>query len=218
MASVSVRFGLILEAYCRGSREHISGLLKQLECLEKLKKSSELVRGKKDKDKAKASFLEFLKEHVIEDVRSPLDPSFKCQKIRIEKCKVMDSKMRPLWIVFENKDTYGDDIYIIFKNGDDLRQDMLTLQLLRIMDKLWKQEDLDLRWQTCLSQIKLVFILYIFRINPYNCISMEYKVGMIEVVLNAETIANIQKEKGMFTATSAFRKGSLLGNIILLVI
>lgn len=34
---------------------------------------------------------------------------------------------------------------------------------------------------------------------------------MIEVVLNAETIANIQKEKDTFTVSSAFRKGSLLG-------
>lgn len=47
--------------------------------------------------------------------------------------------------------------------------------------------------------------------NPYNCISMEYRIGMIEIVLNAETIANIQKEKGGFTPTSAFKKGSLLG-------
>jgi phosphatidylinositol-4,5-bisphosphate 3-kinase len=47
--------------------------------------------------------------------------------------------------------------------------------------------------------------------NPYGCISTEHRVGLIEVVLNAETIANIQKEKGMFSATSAFRKGSLLG-------
>ena len=29
-------------------------------------------------------------------------------------------------------------------------------------------------------------------------------------MLNAETIANIQRAKGMFSATSAFRKGSLL--------
>jgi phosphatidylinositol-4,5-bisphosphate 3-kinase len=50
-----------------------------------------------------------------------------------------------MWIVFENDDTYGDDIYLIFKNGDDLRQDMLTLQMIRIMDKLWKKEGLDLR-------------------------------------------------------------------------
>ncbi|CAG2062147.1 unnamed protein product [Timema podura] len=48
------------------------------------------------------------------------------------------------------------------------------------------------------------------RMNPYGCISTEHRVGLIEVVLNAETIANIQKEKGMFSATSAFRKGSLL--------
>ncbi|KAK4875877.1 hypothetical protein RN001_012299 [Aquatica leii] len=192
VASVSVRFGLILEAYCRGSREHIPGLAKQLECLERFKKSCEIVRGKRDKDKARASFVEYLNEHSVEHIRSPLDPSFKCSKLKIDKCRVMDSKMRPLWIVFENSDVLGEDIYIIFKNGDDLRQDMLTLQMLRIMDKLWKQEGLDLR------------------LNPYNCISMEYKVGMIEVVLNAETIANIQKEKGLFSATSAFNKGSLL--------
>lgn len=115
-----------------------------------------------------------------------------CQKrklmiYRIEKCRVMDSKMRPLWLVFENTDPFGDDIYLILKHGDDLRQDMLTLQMLRIMDKLWKREGLDLR------------------MNPYGCISTENRVGMIEVVLNAETIANIQKEKGTFSATAAFR-------------
>lgn len=99
----------------------------------------------------------------------------------------MDSKMRPLWLVFENADPFGEDIYLILKHGDDLRQDMLTLQMLRIMDKLWKREGLDLR------------------MNPYGCISTENRVGMIEVVLNAETIANIQKEKGTFSATAAFR-------------
>lgn len=52
--------------------------------------------------------------------------------------------------------------------------------------------------------------------NPYRCISTDNRVGMIEVVLNAETIANIQKEKGMFSATSAFKKGSLLGRYCIL--
>lgn len=83
--SVSVRFGLILEAYCRGSQEHMSTLAKQVECLEKLKKSSELVRQKRDKDKARAAFLEYLNEHCVDcikSIRSPLDPSFRCTKIR----------------------------------------------------------------------------------------------------------------------------------------
>lgn len=66
---------------------------------------------------------------------------------RVEKCRVMDSKARPLWLVFENDDMFGEDIHIIFKNGDDLRQDMLTLQMLRIMDNLWKMHGLDFRYR-----------------------------------------------------------------------
>ena len=37
---------------------------------------------------------------------------------RVDKCKVLDSKMRPLWIVFQNEDSQADDVLEIFKNGD----------------------------------------------------------------------------------------------------
>ena len=30
----------------------------------------------------------------------------------------MDSKMKPLWLVFENADQDGKDVYQIFKHGD----------------------------------------------------------------------------------------------------
>lgn len=36
----------------------------------------------------------------------------------IDQCKFMDSKMRPLYLVFENLDEMGDFVRIIFKNGD----------------------------------------------------------------------------------------------------
>ncbi|XP_055374052.1 phosphatidylinositol 4,5-bisphosphate 3-kinase catalytic subunit beta isoform [Condylostylus longicornis] len=195
MPAMQIRFGLILEAYLQGSQTHIPLLYKQFECLEKLRQGSELAR-KGNKEKVKSSLQDFLTKErnggVFANLLSPLNPYFRCKGVKPEKCKIMDSKMRPLWIVFENADTNGDDIHIIFKNGDDLRQDMLTLQMLRVMDQLWKNEGYD------------------FRMNIYGCISMERRMGMIEVVLNAETIANIQKEKGMFSATSPFKKGSLL--------
>lgn len=193
--SVQVRFFLILEAYLNGSQEHIPILLKQMMCLNKMREGSELAK-KAPRDKRSIVLQKFFSEpharNVISDVVSPLHPSFRCKSIRTEKCKVMDSKMRPLWVVFENVDSHGEDVDVIFKNGDDLRQDMLTIQMLRIMDRIWKREGYD------------------FRMEPYSCISMDKRVGMIEVVLNAETIAKIQKDRGIFSATSAFKKGSLL--------
>ena len=48
----------------------------------------------------------------------------------------MNSKMRPQMMAFDNVD--GDlsrdlkDVVLIYKKGDDLRQDRLTLQLLKV--------------------------------------------------------------------------------------
>lgn len=193
--SVEVRFSLILEAYLRSSREHISILMRQHLCLEKLRMGSEQVKKAGGKEKARYKLSEFLNTpHVIADlanVTSPLNPSFRCKRVKEDKCKVMDSKMRPILFQYENVDPHGEDINIIFKNGDDLRQDMLTLQMLRIMDRIWKTNGYD------------------FRLNTYSCISMDRRLGMIEVVLDSETIANIQKEKGMLAASAIFKKGSI---------
>ena len=103
-----------------------------------------------------------------------LNPYWRATTMLIDKCKYMDSKKMPLWCVFENADPLGKSIYTIFKTGDDLRQDMLTLQMIQIMVKLWQKEGLDLR------------------MSPYACISTGHEVGMLEVVLNSETVSNIQ--------------------------
>ncbi len=95
----------------------------------------------------------------------------------------------PLWLVFTNAEAVGNPVTVIFKAGDDLRQDVLTLQMLRLMDKLWKKEGWDLRLQ------------------PYGCIATGDQMGMIEVVLNANTTANINKEHG--GATSVLNKDTL---------
>ena len=76
------------------------------------------------------------------------------------------------------------------KHGDDLRQDMLTLQMLKIMNNLWLHDGLDLH------------------MIPYGCLATGFEEGIIEVVQQANTVCNIQKEAGV--ALSAFKENVLL--------
>uniref|UniRef100_A0AAQ5YZH8 Phosphatidylinositol 4,5-bisphosphate 3-kinase catalytic subunit beta isoform n=1 Tax=Amphiprion ocellaris TaxID=80972 RepID=A0AAQ5YZH8_AMPOC len=205
MPAVSVQFSLILEAYCRGSIPHIEVLKKQVEALSKLKSVNELIKlgtikNARSKTKeamlTKEAMMTCLRQsgysETLSDLHSPLNPNVLLSGINVEKCRYMDSKMKPLWIVYNNKLLGGDTLGIIFKNGDDLRQDMLTLQILRLMDLLWKEANLDLR------------------IVPYGCLATGDRAGLIEVVSSADTIANIQLTSSNVAAAAAFNKDALL--------
>uniref|UniRef100_A0A8C6UQN4 phosphatidylinositol-4,5-bisphosphate 3-kinase n=1 Tax=Neogobius melanostomus TaxID=47308 RepID=A0A8C6UQN4_9GOBI len=202
MPAVSVQFSLILEAYCRGSIPHIEVLKKQVEALSKLKSVNELIKfGTMKNARSKAKEAMLTKEammtclrqsgyyETLSDIHSPLNPNILLAEV---KCRYMDSKMKPLWIVYNNKLLDGDTLGIIFKYGDDLRQDMLTLQILRLMDLLWKEANLDLR------------------IVPYGCLATGDRAGLIEVVSSADTIANIQLTSSNVAAAAAFNKDALL--------
>nr|XP_023408264.1 phosphatidylinositol 4,5-bisphosphate 3-kinase catalytic subunit delta isoform [Loxodonta africana] len=198
--AVALRFGLIMEAYCRGSTHHMKVLMKQGEALSKLKALNDFVQlssQKTTKPQAKEMMHMCMRQETyleaLSHLQSPLDPSTLLADVCVEQCTFMDSKMKPLWIMYSNEEAGSEgSVGIIFKNGDDLRQDMLTLQMIQLMDVLWKQEGLDLR------------------MTPYGCLSTGDRTGLIEVVLHSDTIANIQLNKSNMAATAAFNKDALL--------
>ncbi|CAF94954.1 unnamed protein product, partial [Tetraodon nigroviridis] len=121
---------------------------------------------------------------VNSSCRLPLNPALHVKGINIQLCSFFNSNAVPLKLSFQNLDPLGDHINVIFKSGDDLRQDMLTLQVIRIMNKIWIQEGLDMR-------------MVIFK-----CFSTGRGRGMVEMIPHADTLRKIQVEHGV---TGSFR-------------
>ena len=141
-------------------------------------KRLETVAGKVKEKETKVERLAELKEQLKRcdfpvKFQLPLNPDMRARSIKIDKCKVMESKKKPLWLVFEDADNDDNEITVMFKAGDDLRQDQLTLQVLSIMDDIWKGKDLDLN------------------MNAYGCVCTGDELGMLEVVTNSNTLAGI---------------------------
>jgi len=84
------------------------------------------------------------KEYVIVNKRALLNrqnPSL--IPLPVHRASLFKSSQMPCKLVFS---TTGPDPYTaIFKHGDDLRQDQLVLQIITLMDKLLRKENLDLR-------------------------------------------------------------------------
>lgn len=193
------RFGTLLFLYVQNCGPHEVSLRKQCFINDKIKVIADQIKtipSKERRIEAAKFELEQLNANLPSNFCVCLTPRIECKAIKFRKCKVMDSKKLPLWIVFENTDSYGKDFYTIFKSGDDLRQDQITLQLLRIMDLIWRGNYDASPGETTLD----------LQLKPYKCCSTGKDLGMIEVVVNSDTTANIMtgyggKLTGAFSST-----------------
>uniref|UniRef100_A0A3P8TNG7 phosphatidylinositol 3-kinase n=1 Tax=Amphiprion percula TaxID=161767 RepID=A0A3P8TNG7_AMPPE len=192
------RMAVILEAYLLGcGQAMLDSFIQQVRAVEALQKVALLIKSfypdKTDlPSTAPLRLQEQLRNSDLPDeFLLPFDPRIKAGRILLDKCKVMASKKKPLWLEFSPmpSPTPATPVGIIFKEGDDLRQDMLVIQTLVLMDSIWQEKSLDLN------------------LIPYGCIATGHNIGMIEIVRNATTIATIQRSLGGTAA--AFRNDSL---------
>ncbi|VDK58696.1 unnamed protein product [Anisakis simplex] len=126
--------------------------------------------------------LALLDAHILENnIRLPILPSFLCIGIETKESNFFNSLTKPIKICFKGlKTTYS----VLYKIGDDMRQDALVLQLVKVMNDIWLSEELDLR-------------MIIFR-----CMPVGVKKGMIELVPDCQTLREIQSASG---ATGVFK-------------
>lgn len=195
--SYDIRFGLVLEAYCRGIGEDLlNETIRQVDALDKLTKIAEnfkLSKIEKNQKKKSRYLTDQLKQEnykeALRNFRNPLNFTVQLGDLDIDACNIMDSAKKPLWLVWNNnQDPIANECNlskknkIIFKSGDDLRQDMLTLQVIKIINYIWRQEGFDLK------------------MIPYTCLATGKQVGMIEVISNSDTVMDIQKQRSVKAA------------------
>ncbi|CEF71603.1 Phosphatidylinositol 4,5-bisphosphate 3-kinase catalytic subunit alpha [Strongyloides ratti] len=175
-----VRCTIMLECLLRANVRHIGPVIKQVRMVNELFKISNEIKNNTSKENNTKLLQRKLKKviHEMEYVESPLNPIILLGELCVEECRVLSSAKQPLKLVWSNceplarlsKKTHQ----IIFKNGDDLRQDMLTLQVMKIMDAFWKSMGYD------------------FCMSIYEVLPMGYNIGLINVVQKCVTLFEIQ--------------------------
>lgn len=182
---VNRRFSTLLQVYISKATKHRIALGHQMFVMKRLEKVAEIVAG----GESKSSRLEILREQLEKisfppSYHLPLNPQLQIKGIDINRCKVMESKKKPLWLNLKDAVSQqnpgsitGNDIVLMLKVGDDLRQDALIIQLLRVMDVIWKKEGLDMKMML------------------YDCVSTGNERGLLQVVQNSSTLASIILDK-----------------------
>ncbi|KAJ4493031.1 atypical/PIKK/PI3K protein kinase [Lentinula edodes] len=156
-------------------------LRRQGQLVETLAKRARELRTSKDGTGKKKERLQALLADSKNNLSSmaplplPLNAQIEIIGIIPEKSSVFKSAMYPLLLYFQCSD--GSEYPVIFKDGDDMRQDQLVLQMFTLMDRLLRQENLDLK------------------LTPYAVLATGPMQGMAQFV-PSKTIAAIVSEFG----------------------
>ena len=182
---VQKRFGLYLEVFLNKISEALYKIFRDEDYLLKeliqiaIKAKKKIPKEERDK-MFKQDLIKINQELLSKkkEVSLPLNFKYRIKGIYPDKCRIMKSKKKPLWLNFQNSDPQGEDIVVMLKCGDDLRMDMVTMQLFKAMQTLWFE-----------NQLKV-------KMSLYKVLCTGNQQGMLEMVTNAETLASIHVKEG----------------------
>jgi len=168
---------------CKYANDHNPDFMDEINRQEWL--VSELIQlskelGSRNRADAKKAYLQELIQqngklsHLLNfphEVRLPTKPEVVISGIVPSKCIVFKSKLCPLMVCFRSG---GDNFErVIWKCGDDLRQDQMVMQFIKLMDNMLKAENLDMQ------------------LTPYPVLATSPDTGFLEFVQDSNAIARI---------------------------
>lgn len=166
-----------------GGPERRKTLRRQGELITVLSKISKEIRfSREDRNRKALRLKKYLMEPKNElltydpPLPLPLDPSVSIIGITTDNAAVFKSSLFPLLLHFKTSD--GRNYPIIFKTGDDLRQDQLVIQIISLMDRLLRKENLDLK------------------LSPYRILATSANAGVVQFIPSLSLAAASAQNKG----------------------
>ncbi|KAF4206235.1 hypothetical protein CNMCM8927_005183 [Aspergillus lentulus] len=172
------------------SPEHRKTLLRQGELVAVLTKIAKDIRFARETRPLKIEKLKkYLKDpknelvHIDPPLPLPLDPEVLVTGCFPEESNVFKSSLSPLHITFKTSE--GRKYPILFKVGDDLRQDQLVIQIIILMDRLLQKENLDLK------------------LTPYRILATNATAGAVQFIPSTSLSAVSAKYKSVLAYLQA---------------
>lgn len=161
----------ILDFYLRNLKS--GGLHREIQLVDSLVQLCLKVKNSRETTPKKVEMLRTLLEtkfKTLPATRLPLDPSVEICGTIPQESSVFKSSLSPLKITFKTTD--GGKYPLMFKVGDDLRQDQLVIQMIILMNKLLLNENVDLK------------------LSPYKILATGPTEGAIQFIPNS-TLASV---------------------------
>lgn len=205
-----------LKQHCQATKQpEYKYLKRQIAFIKKLTSLVELLRATFKRNEATSKKKQFLQEYLADSSNElvkfpdpfplPLDPSVMVCGCYPAESSVFKSSLAPLKITLKTISNHKDShpqmsqifgtkkqkhgkYALMFKIGDDLRQDQLVIQIITLMDQLLKNENLNLK------------------LTPYKILATSPIAGLIQFVPN-ETLDEVLA-KNYDTGTSTPRTGA----------
>ena len=142
------------------------------------------IERKNKGEKKKNPFLTYYNKAIIcKKKQLPMDPSYICYKL-IDNMTILTMDITQLLLTFKTgKNEESPERKIMLRIGNDLRQDVLAIQMLRIMDKLWLDNDLDLKlitFQICPTEIYAGYIEFVYFSELYKIQNSSGVIGVLD--------------------------------------